>query len=137
VAAVVTSLQAELRHALEAQTVRVPTCIGGCWLWTGAHHRGYGVVRVAGRLWLAHRAAWVSEHGPIRDGCHVHHEVCGIGLCWRPSHLEALAPEEHTRRHAQWRRFGALAGSEAARLAVDLERLAHRRGRPLFTGAAA
>jgi hypothetical protein len=134
---VTTLLQVQLRRALEAETVRVPTCIGGCWLWTGAHHRGYGVVWAAGRLWLAHRAGWVSEHGPIPDGHHVHHEVCGIGLCWRPDHLELLEPGEHSRRHADWRKYGALAGTPAAALAVDLAELARRRGRPVVGELAA
>lgn len=60
-----------------------------CWPWVGARHsNGYGVLKVAGRMRIAHRwllgalrghpLSWPEEHG-----CH----HCDNPLCCNPSHL--------------------------------------------------
>lgn len=59
-----------------------------CWLWTGAtQSNGYGVIRVRGRLGLAHRMAWRLSHGrPAPGGREIAH-TCDVRACVRPSHL--------------------------------------------------
>lgn len=44
-------------------------------MWTGYRDKqGYGAVWFQGRMWLAHRVAWVKAHGPIPEGlCVLHH----------------------------------------------------------------
>ncbi len=50
----------------------------GCRLWAASRNtNGYGHMRWAGRLWLAHRASWVARHGPIPD----------VRRCINPDHL--------------------------------------------------
>ena len=57
-----------------------------CWLWTGSKDsRGYGHLKICGRMVLAHRLAWELTHGPIPLGVSVLHD-CPSGdnpLCVR------------------------------------------------------
>jgi hypothetical protein len=58
-----------------------------CWEWQGAcSNRGYGVVKLHGVQWYAHRIAWVLGHGPIPVN-HVICHRCDNPRCCRPSHL--------------------------------------------------
>ncbi len=60
---------------------------GHCWLWTGGHNgRGYGTLKVDGRMQYAHRLVWSLLHGPILTGFYVCH-CCDQPSCVRPSHL--------------------------------------------------
>lgn len=72
-----------------------------CWLWTAATTPGgYGAFNVDGRVRVAHRIAYLIEHGEIPDADIAH--SCANRLCVNPAHL---APEnraanmanEHTR----------------------------------------
>lgn len=59
-----------------------------CWLWLGAKNtNGYGVVRVATQLLLAHRVSWRIAHRrkPPLDREIAHR--CDVRACVRPSHL--------------------------------------------------
>lgn len=58
-----------------------------CWLWTGLLcDRGFGRVRVSGRLRSAHRIAYELARGPIPADTVVRHS-CGERACCRPDHL--------------------------------------------------
>jgi len=58
-----------------------------CILWMASRNTsGYGQVRWAGRLWLAHRAAWLARQGPIPPGLYVLHR-CDLRPCINPDHL--------------------------------------------------
>ena len=58
----------------------------GCWLWTGSKAKGYGQIRIEGRLVAAHRLAWELTNGPIPPGLKCLHR-CDVRACIRPDHL--------------------------------------------------
>jgi hypothetical protein len=61
--------------------------IGECWLWTASkYHHGYGCFHFRGRMWQAHRVAWILYESEIPDGLYVLHR-CNVKSCVRPSHL--------------------------------------------------
>lgn len=71
----------------------------GCWLWTAAtQSRGYGSVGIDGRVYSAHRIAYLTLVGPIPDGLTINH-ICGVKRCVRPDHLEAVTYAENN-QHA-------------------------------------
>jgi HNH endonuclease len=60
----------------------------GCWIWSGTRQTadGYGGIRIAGTVWLAHRLSWTLSRGPIPEGLSVLHR-CDTPPCIRPEHL--------------------------------------------------
>jgi hypothetical protein len=58
----------------------------GCWEWTGAKHRGYGVTRYDSKCWGAHRLAYTVWCGAIPTGMSVCHR-CDNPSCCNPLHL--------------------------------------------------
>lgn len=73
---------------LEALMARAPANDNAaCQEWQGARTAGgYGVVRMRGRLWYAHRLAWTLGSGAIPHGLDVLHK-CDNPPCITPAHL--------------------------------------------------
>lgn len=79
----------------------------GCWRWTGATDRGgYGHIhtgKVLGktRMTRTHRVAYEFYVGPVPNGLqidHVRSRGCLHRDCCNPDHLEAVTPQENSRR---------------------------------------
>jgi hypothetical protein len=85
-----------------------------CWTWIAARNsKGYGVVSVAGHLYLSHRVAYTWLVGPIPQGLTIDH-LCRNKLCVRPDHLEPVTIREnisrahertHVCRHGEMQRY--------------------------------
>jgi len=69
---------------------------GGCWLWTGRTHKGYGTHP---RIGLAHRFTYEQLVGPIPVGMEIDH-LCRNTMCCNPAHLEPVTRAENMRRQS-------------------------------------
>lgn len=71
----------------------------GCWLWNRAKDwRGYGKIKVGGRMFGVHRLAYRLFKGEIPEDLCVCHS-CNNKLCLNPDHLY-LASRENNMTHA-------------------------------------
>ena len=71
-----------------------------CWTWTGARNdTGYAYIKSKGKMWLAHRFAWVALNGPVPEGLELDH-LCGNGrhACVNPFHCEPVTHRENVLR---------------------------------------
>ena len=75
----------------------IPEPNTGCWLWTAAIARGYGVFWFEGRQGPAHRYAYERWAGPIPDGLQLDH-LCRVRNCVNPNHLEPVTCRENLLR---------------------------------------
>ena len=74
----------------------------GCWIWTGALSRGYGMIQLGGSLRRAHRVSYEEYVGPIPDGMQIDHvskRGCTSKACVNPAHLEPVTSKENTNRY--------------------------------------
>jgi len=77
-----------------------------CWIWTGANTghatHPYGRFRIGYGQFVAHRVAWVLDHGEdLPPEMEIDH-LCRRTLCVRPSHLDAVTHGENLRRGRRW-----------------------------------
>ena len=83
-----------------------PLCWSDCIVWTGTTTpKGYGQLRVNGRMTRAHRYAWEREHGPIPDGMYVDH-ICYVRSCVNTEHLRLATPQQNSANRSAVRKNG-------------------------------
>ena len=70
----------------------------GCYVWTGATTKGYGIVQIGGHSYRVHQWVWENENGPLPVGHNLHH-LCHNTRCREVSHLELLPAGEHNLLH--------------------------------------
>lgn len=69
----------------------------GCWLWTGATGRGYGLFQLKGKLVIAHRFAYQRLRGAVPEELQLDH-LCRNRACCNPDHLEPVTCRENLLR---------------------------------------
>jgi hypothetical protein len=69
-----------------------------CWPWKGQKNAGgYGLIKIDGFSYRAHRVAYANIRGPIPEGMTLDH-LCRTRECCNPAHLEPVTMRENTLR---------------------------------------
>ena len=78
----------------------LPNAVTGCWEWIGAKDsRGYGNVKIGGRVRKAHRVIYEFLRGQVPPNYECDH-LCRVPWCVNPDHVEVVAHAENVRRGA-------------------------------------
>jgi len=76
----------------------------GCWIFTGARSKGYGMIGVEGKVKLAHIVTYEDKYGQIPIDLELHHYICNDKACCNPDHVKPLTRSEHKLEHADMQR---------------------------------
>jgi hypothetical protein len=83
-----------------------------CWLWIGKQYGGYGRLGFGrGRIFRAHRLAWLLFKGEIPEGLIVCHK-CDVTRCVNPEHLFLGTNKDNTADMFEKGRANPPAGDE-------------------------
>ena len=84
--------------AVDRLLARVKPSSCGCWIWQGGlSGKGYGRVRIDGKVIGAHVFVYETLVGKVPSGLELDH-LCRVRQCVNPEHLEAVPPKENYRR---------------------------------------
>lgn len=72
-----------------------------CWPWTGYRERGYGRLNRRGRVFYAHRIAFVHRYGEPDPTLVIDH-LCRNRACVNPAHMQAVPCGENVLRGMGW-----------------------------------
>ncbi len=107
---------------------RVSVSNRGCWEFTGYRSKkGYGEIKVDGRMEKTHRQAWVLTFGAIPLGLHVLHH-CDNPPCINPDHLFLGSNRDNVADRVAKGRSGAAQGEgvQTAKLTAGAVRTIRR-----------
>lgn len=68
---------------------------GGCLVWPGKPHTGYGVCSFKGRNHYVHRLIYEHLVGPVPEGMEIRHYICHNGMCANIEHLTVGTPKQN------------------------------------------
>lgn len=81
-----------------SQRERAIGYVGECWVWpANKNNRGYGSIRMNGKLLRAHRVIYETFFGLIPDGLVIDH-LCNNPSCVNPFHLEPKSHKDNVLR---------------------------------------
>lgn len=79
-------------------TEKIQIAENGCWLWTGAIIKGYGVMTINGRNRQATHVAWnLFKKEDVPKGLTLDHFKCRNTLCVNPACLRVLSRSENSK----------------------------------------
>jgi hypothetical protein len=83
-----------------------------CHNWKGAKNdSGYGVAKVDGKFWYAHRLSFKINNGELVDGMEIDH-LCRNRVCCNPKHLEQVTKSENIKREIRPNKKNCKCGRE-------------------------
>jgi hypothetical protein len=82
------------RYVIEGRGYDTP-----CWIWQGTidKAKGYGSIKIDGKMLKVHRVMYEREVGPIPEGMELDHR-CKVRACMNPAHLEPVTGIVNIRR---------------------------------------
>jgi len=82
------------RYTVEDRGYETP-----CWIWQGTvdAKKGYGSIKIDGKMLKVHRVMYEREVGPIPEGMELDHR-CKVRSCMNPAHLEPVTGLTNIRR---------------------------------------
>lgn len=91
------------RRYTDPETVfreRTTQADNGCLEWTGYKNpKGYGMLKAAGKVTLAHRHAWAQANGPIPRGAEIDHK-CHNRACVNVEHLRVVTRKQNLENYS-------------------------------------
>ncbi|MDH6679890.1 superfamily II helicase [Rhodococcus sp. LBL1] len=88
-----------------------------CWIFAlkSRDRGGYGVVKIGGRNWYAHRYQYEKHNGPVPEGMEVRHMCKNQRDCINPNHLTVGTHKQNMQDKAEHAKTYCVAGHELNR----------------------